>query len=291
MHPLERIVKMKNRCTIRLYGIGLGVLMAVLVLNGGVALAEEPIDLGTIMPMGDSLTVGFPVPGGYRLPLYEKLIAANYQFQFVGTETYYDPSPVLVAAGQEHHEGHGGYWIHGDYDCHNGNVYHDGLYENLDQWIDSDGDDTDGKYTPDIILLDIGINQLGYVVRRDEAPDDLRDLIDSIYGVLPNVTLYVSSLTVRDEWQEDGRVETFNATLPGIVADNQLLGRDVHFVDMYPHLTVDDLSDAVHPNAGGYQKMGQVWFNAIHTPEPGSAMLLLGLSTGLWMKRKRRTRK
>jgi lysophospholipase L1-like esterase len=32
---------------------------------------------------------------------------------------------------------------------------------------------------------------------------------------------------------------------------------------MYSALTLNDLADGVHPNANGYNKMGDVWFKAI----------------------------
>jgi lysophospholipase L1-like esterase len=37
----------------------------------------------------------------------------------------------------------------------------------------------------------------------------------------------------------------------------------VYFVEMYSALTSADLADGVHPNATGYNKMADVWYNAI----------------------------
>jgi cellulase/cellobiase CelA1 len=43
----------------------------------------------------------------------------------------------------------------------------------------------------------------------------------------------------------------------------------VHLVDMFSALTTADLADGVHPNAGGYAKMANVWFSALQSV-PGS---------------------
>jgi prepilin-type N-terminal cleavage/methylation domain-containing protein/prepilin-type processing-associated H-X9-DG protein len=48
------------------------------------------------------------VPGGYRTRLYTNLQNAGYSFTFVGTSAD-NPSSVLTAASQAHHEGHPGY--------------------------------------------------------------------------------------------------------------------------------------------------------------------------------------
>jgi hypothetical protein len=67
----------------------------------------------------------------------------------------------------------------------------------------------------------------------------------------------------------DAQVRAFNAALPAIVAGKANAGRRVHLVDMYSALTSADLADGVHPNAGGYRKMADVWYRALQAV-PGS---------------------
>jgi lysophospholipase L1-like esterase len=255
------------------FGMGLGVLVMVMTLGGSAAWAQ--VDLGDIMAMGDSITEGAHVNGGYRSPLYTQLMDADYDLQYVGSMNYWSDS-TLWNAGQQWHEGHGG----------KGVQY---FRDNLDTFIGEGGED------PDIILLMIGINDLDTdedpIEKAQAAAQNLNALIGDIYDIYDNrsdeVTLYVASLTYRKYW--DDRVAEFNSHVPGIVAGYQTLGRDIHFVNMDGVLSPADLEDVVHPNAAGYQKLGTAWFKAIHAnaPEPGTAMLLLIGSAGLWLKRKR----
>ena len=55
----------------------------------------------------------------------------------------------------------------------------------------------------------------------------------------------------------------YNAYIPGIVNYQASLGRQVSFVDLHGALGSSDLSDGIHPNAGGYIKLAAAWFPAI----------------------------
>jgi hypothetical protein len=66
--------------------------------------------LGTIKPLGDSITDGFNNPPGYRQDLFTDLTNGGYTFQFVGSATDRSTA-VLDAAGDQHHEGHSGFVI------------------------------------------------------------------------------------------------------------------------------------------------------------------------------------
>ena len=65
-------------------------LLAVLLLPG---LAGDPAPrpdsaaaaTTRIMPLGDSITDGWNVAGGYRISLFSRLTQANYGFDFVGS--------------------------------------------------------------------------------------------------------------------------------------------------------------------------------------------------------------
>ena len=55
----------------------------------------------------------------------------------------------------------------------------------------------------------------------------------------------------------------FNDSLPALVSAQVALGRQVSLVDMHSAWVPGDLSDGVHPNLAGYDKMADVWFPAI----------------------------
>src|SRR5947208_9439666 len=59
-----------------------------------------------VMPLGDSITEGTQVPGGYRIGLWQRLAAGGYRVDFVGSQ-YNGPSNL----GDHDHEGHPGWRI------------------------------------------------------------------------------------------------------------------------------------------------------------------------------------
>ncbi|MEV5745599.1 hypothetical protein AB0L30_36545, partial [Microbispora rosea] len=59
-----------------------------------------------VMPLGDSITEGTQVPGGYRIGLWQRLAAGRYMIDFVGSQ-YNGPGSL----GDHDHEGHPGWRI------------------------------------------------------------------------------------------------------------------------------------------------------------------------------------
>lgn len=201
-----------------------------------------------IMPLGDSLTSGLIVPGGYRSKLYANLVNAGYCIVFAGTAED-DPTAALIAAGQTHHEGHGGVLIQQISD----NLADNGNYLGAD---------------PDVILLLIGTNDYG----ADEDTPNATNRLDNLIGIIttnrPNARVIVASLTLRTDnatiWN---KIQTeYNPFVPTIVSNHVALGEKVSFVDLAPPVLVaSDFVDGLHPNQNGYNKLADAWFNAIQT--------------------------
>ena len=236
--------------------IGLGI-VAIIVTVCSTAFA---IDLGNIMPLGDSITRGTAptVPAGYRPRLYDDLTNAGYTFTFVGTQdgtATGDYTAALVAAGQQHHEGHGSYTI-------------ENIDANLASYLSA-------IPTPKYVLLMIGTNDfIGDPNVESNAINKLDALIGHITASLPNAHLIVSNLTVRGEAAEESHIQTlFNPFVPDLVDAHAAKGEHVTFVDMHSVLTVSDLApgDNCHPNQAGFDKLGDAWFGAITAvPEPSA---------------------
>lgn len=223
-------------------------------------------DEKTIMPLGDSITVGIgsniiinDESGGYRTPLRELL---NGKYSFVGSQ---NNGPVNTT--NNFHEGHSGYYIKGhDY---NG-TFGKGIYENITEWLND--------ANPDIILLHIGTNTLAanyiYIDGARNALVELKDLIDLIYYHSPDTILIASSIIGINENKNielskyqfelfKTCINDYNTGIPLIVSNKKNQGYSIYFLDMFTgaNLSDGDYWDMAHPNQQGYNKMALVWFN------------------------------
>jgi lysophospholipase L1-like esterase len=212
---------------------------AALTASATPALAESNGGV-RIMPLGDSITDGFNVPGGYRINLWQRLAAGGYTVDLVGSG-FNGPASL----GDHDHEGHSGWRI-------------DQLDANIVGWLQSS--------SPRTILLHIGTNDVNQNFDVANAPARLSALIDKIRANAPTVELFVAQITPETDPTLESRVRAYNAAIPGIVAQK---GAQTHLVDMHSAITTADLADGVHPNAAGYDKMGARWFSALQSV-PGS---------------------
>lgn len=218
-----------------------------------------------IMPMGDSITVGYTNADwtggafefGYRSGLYTLLTQAGYDFQFVGSSTEpwtfrdpvttdpaWPPAINLADLGQDGHNGYGGQSA-------------SFLNSNISSWLAADD--------PDIILLKIGTNS------QDKS--GLQTLVDTITTTKPDCHLIIAQIMPKYSYQQ-GIVDYNTWIRDTLVPAQQAQGRKVTLVDQYaPFLTnpadlttIDQslFSNGInHPSNPGYDKMAQVWFDAI----------------------------
>ncbi|MDI6098882.1 ricin-type beta-trefoil lectin domain protein [Actinoplanes sp. NEAU-A12] len=219
------------------------VLTAVLTLTGAVtptgAAAAESNGGVRIMPLGDSITEGTQVPGGYRIGLWRRLAAAGYRNDFVGTQ-FNGPA----ALGDHDHEGHPGWRI-------------DQVDANITGWMRT--------AAPRTVLLHLGTNDILQNHNVAGAPGRLSALIDRITAASPAADVFVATIIPLASPGQAAAARTFNAAVPGIVRSKVSSGKRVHLVDMHAALTTADLIDGVHPTAGGYDKMAAVWYAALRS--------------------------
>ncbi|WP_030451444.1 RICIN domain-containing protein [Herbidospora cretacea] len=193
-----------------------------------------------VMPLGDSITDGFNVPGGYRVNLWQRFVQAGHTVDFVGSG-FNGPASL----GDHDHEGHSGWRI-------------DQIDAQIVGWLQA--------YTPRTILLHIGTNDMGQQFQVSTAPARLSALIDKIRANAPQAELFVAQITPSADPAFNARIQTFNAAIPGIVASK---GPLTHLVDMNTGFTTADLADGLHPNQTGYDKMAARWWSALQA-FPGS---------------------
>jgi lysophospholipase L1-like esterase len=194
-----------------------------------------------ILPLGDSITDGYSVRGGYRAPLFELLTNAGYSVEFLGTQT----NNGTATMGDAHHEGHSGYRI-------------DEIAAGVPGWLGAVDD-------PDIILLLVGANDYSQHHDTAHAPQRLDRLIEQIADLRPAARLVVANLPPRDDNRalDEAVRREFNPFVSGIAGKHAAAGQRVWFVDMRSALDVVDLSDGLHPNQTGYDKMATNWFAVI----------------------------
>lgn len=199
-----------------------------------------------IMPLGDSVTAGQhsvePTPGAYRIQLSDNFSADHLSLNFVGSQLN-GPSSL----SDQDHEGHPGWTIDQITGLVNGGLLN--------------------TYQPDTILLMSGTNDTR-TSSLTEMYADLSNLIDQITARSPNTNLLVSSIAPADpsdlgQTRAD-KTQNFNALIPDLVSDKVEQGKKVAFVNAGGSLTLNDLvSDGKHPNAQGYNKLGNAWYDAI----------------------------
>ena len=216
--------------------VGLATILLCALLMLSVASARAQSAGLRLMPIGDSITVGYlsSTGNGYRGPLYDELVSQGDALDMVGSQrsgSMFDPD----------NEGYYGYEISQIAGLINPKL---------------------ANYQPNLVTLLIGVNDLKNGDNVSTAPSRLASLIDQIIAADPTVTLLVGQLPVAADPTTNSRITTYNSQIPGIVQTRVNVGKHVYTVSM-SSLTTADLSDGLHPNDGGYQKMADAWDAAI----------------------------
>lgn len=215
-------------------------LAALLVAAGGAALsAGTPAGAaaGTtplrVLPLGDSITdgVGSTTGNGYRKPLWDDLSAAGHSLDFVGTSR-------AGSMSDPNNEGHPGWRIDQIADIADGSL---------------------ARYKPNVVTLMIGTNDLNQNYQVSAAGDRLHALVDRILADDPGATVLLANLIVSTSSTVNSNWAAYNGQVAGVVQAEQAAGRHVRLVDMAHALSASDLSDSLHPNDGGYQKMADAF--------------------------------
>jgi lysophospholipase L1-like esterase len=192
-----------------------------------------------IMPLGDSITFGVRSSsgGGYRLPLWEEITGAHLHVTFVGSRNS-GPASLPDTAN----EGHPGWRI-------------DQISTHVVAWLE--------KYQPQIVLLQIGTNDIIQNYHVATAPQRLLSLLTLITATLPDATLIVAEVTPLGKPRLNAEIIAYNAHIPALVNGLRAQGRHVRYVDMYDAVPASDILDRIHPGDQGYSLMAAVWYKAL----------------------------
>jgi lysophospholipase L1-like esterase len=193
-----------------------------------------------IMPLGDSITAGDD--GGYRNELYRALTADGFRVHFVGTLT--DPATLVP---EKAHEGHIGFTVAQ-------------IDEDVRDWLTS----TD----PDVVLLMAGTNDVAWTFAETPAEVGARlsSLVDDILAFRANLTLLVATIPPLSPAQVPPKdleradlANQYNAQIR-----TRLAGRDrVRIAEINGVVTLDELTDGVHPDQKGEDAIGRRWYETL----------------------------
>ena len=217
-----------------------------------------------LLPLGDSITygVGSSVGGGYRVPLLRRAIADKRHITFVGRASNGPAAIGTRDAGEapdagvfpRGHEGYSGYTID---PCPARN----GISPRVPGAI--------AAGEPHVILLMIGTNDIGGGCDVAGAPGRLGSLLDRIVSLAPRALLVVAEITPSDDDIFNQAAIAYNRGVRDEIARRAARGAHVVAVDMFGAFTSDPayrtslLDDGLHPNDRGYDRMADVWWEAI----------------------------
>ena len=250
--------------------------------------ASQTSDTVKILALGDSITDGYWTSGAYRKYLYYYLEQMGHtnidmvgpkgsdseSFQYNGQTVAYDGN----------YAGYSGYAIQNI----SGTETRSGILEVI-QGNYGNGQNMISAYDPDIVLLQIGTNDIlsNY---NDGISNRLDNLVETILCSLDgtNDLLYVSTIpdinvAERYDWlwsygisyytDPEGLtkkvqecINSYNAAIQSLVEKKQAEGKNIAYADIHSVLDQDtDLYDGVHPNEIGYENMGKYWANLLHS--------------------------
>ena len=228
--------------------------------NNGLSVQQPGIlnctDAIRIMPLGDSITVGFSsgvmneaYMVAYRKDLWESLKAWRYSINFVGSREHGWAYESTLGFDPDH-EGHGGWHAKGGTGG--------GIAPNIYNWLVAK--------PADVVLLHIGTNDIS---NNGQNASEVGEILDVIDRFSKDITVILALIINRNPYNP--ATTQFNNAVKNMALNriNQI-GDKIIIVDMenganlvYTQQPQGDMWDNKHPYATGYQKMANVWGNTL----------------------------
>lgn len=215
------------------------------------------------MCIGNSITQSDKGHYSYRYHLWKMLVDAELDFDFVGTQqNNKDGNPAWPAYKEltfdSSHEGHWGWSIEQALNGHP----NDKEAGKLEDWLKN--------YTPDVVLLHFGTNDMFRNHPLPETLTKLRRLVALLRGDNPNVIIFMAKLIPAYDQkvglQAAFNIGRFNNEIPALVQELHTQESPVILIDQHHNFDPfpgKDSYDGVHPNESGEKKMAGKWFNAL----------------------------
>ncbi|HZX47644.1 MAG TPA: LamG-like jellyroll fold domain-containing protein, partial [Nitrospirota bacterium] len=205
-----------------------------------------------IMPLGDSNTVGAGTGGnavaymtGYRQPLSLSLTGSGYITDLVGSV---ETGQLAVPGFDYQHEGHGGFTS----TQVAGQVY---------SWLVNN--------PADVVLLHIGTNDVTY------SSSYIANILDEIDRFSEKTTVILARIINEQPYKAS--VTQFNDSVQTMAQARIDNGDKIIIVNQESALNyTSDMSDSIHPNQSGYDKMAGVWLSSLTSFLPADALPVCG---------------
>lgn len=109
---------------------------------------------------------------------------------------------------------------------------------------------------PNLILIHVGSNDMGFDLDVANAHNRLGALIDWLFASIPDVTIVASTLLPQRDFAIRQRVNVYNSNIPGMIQARQKAGKKITYVDFSsPWFTLADLiaDGQVNPSAAEHR--------------------------------------
>jgi acyl-CoA thioesterase-1 len=214
-----------------------------------------------ILPIGNSITNGTSVYNSYRRSLWQLLHAANYNFDFIGSwDKHHMSGEVPNPDFDMDHDGHSGWKASDvlqppDWDMQRGN---------LREWLKN--------YTPNIVLIELGTNEVFQCVPVKEAIANIDTIIQLLRKKNPVVKILLAQIPpLGNQWGPkklcgtdtayDQAIKIFNEGVVGFARKKNTKQSPVILVDQFTGVDPSvDMYDDIHPNDKGEKIMAERWF-------------------------------
>lgn len=179
-----------------------------------------------VLCVGDSITEGTDSDGGYRSKLYDRVAGLT----FVGPYTTSNRVGLDLA-----HAGQSG--------------------ERADEIeATSEADTWMATYTPDIVLVQVGTNDLIQGASSTTTRDRIDALALSLATARPASKIVILGVPFGT-YSGSASIAVVNAALPAIARAHRVAGRDVVYYDAANLLSAGDMAESTHPSLSGYGKL------------------------------------
>ena len=219
-----------------------------------------------IMPTGDSITEGAAGDATYRYFLWQSLINAGNNVDFVGSMTGVSSGAPKYANFDQNHEGHSGWRA-------------DRMANSATTWATSSA--------AQIVLLHAGTNDLIQDQTVASTIIDLTNIIKRMRTANPQMTFLMAKIIPIAGMTS--LVQQLNTAIGTLATQMNTATSRVVAVDLYSgfSVTTDLKADGIHPTESGYQKMANNWSAALAPfltspppppppPPTGGALLVVG---------------